>query len=86
VGAAVLNNTRAQAALPAPTPQVIAPREIISDLMDIPDVKDYLGRMLSGVGVFGRWAEAPLGFDEPGHAGGGLRGCFCVGHFFRMIT
>ena len=58
VGAAVLNNTRAQAALLAPTPQVIAPREIVSDLMDIPDVKDYLGRMLSGVGV-----RYPLPYD-----------------------
>jgi 2-polyprenyl-6-methoxyphenol hydroxylase-like FAD-dependent oxidoreductase len=51
VGAAVLNNTRAQAALLAPTPQVMALREIMSDLMDIPDVKEYFGRMLSGVGV-----------------------------------
>jgi len=51
VGAAVLNNTRAQAALLAPTPQVMALREIMSDLMDIPDVKTYFGRMLSGVGV-----------------------------------
>jgi len=51
VGAAVLNNTRAQAALLAPTPQVKALREIMSDLMDIPDVKEYFGRMLSGVGV-----------------------------------
>jgi 2-polyprenyl-6-methoxyphenol hydroxylase-like FAD-dependent oxidoreductase len=51
VGAAVLNNTRAQAALLAPNPQVLALREIVSDLMDISDVKEYLGRMLSGVGV-----------------------------------
>jgi 2-polyprenyl-6-methoxyphenol hydroxylase-like FAD-dependent oxidoreductase len=51
VGAAVLNNTRAQAALLTPSPQVVALREIMSDLMDIPDVKEYLGRMLSGVGV-----------------------------------
>jgi hypothetical protein len=51
VGAAVLNNTRAQAALLAPSPQVMALREIMSDLMDIPDVKEYFGRMLSGVGV-----------------------------------
>lgn len=58
VGAAVLNNTRAQAALLAPTPQVIALREIMSDLMDIPDVKEYLGRMLSGVGV-----RYPLPYD-----------------------
>jgi hypothetical protein len=58
VGAAVLNNARAQAALLAPTPQVIALREIVSDLMDIPDVKGYLGRMLSGVGV-----RYPLPYD-----------------------
>ena len=58
VGAAVLNNTRAHAALLAPSPQVMALREIMSDLMDIPDVKDYLGRMLSGVGV-----RYPLPYD-----------------------
>jgi flavin-dependent dehydrogenase len=58
VGAAVLNNTLAQAALLAPTPQVMALREIMSNLMDIPDVKDYLGRMLSGVGV-----RYPLPYD-----------------------
>ncbi|MCW2687049.1 MAG: hypothetical protein JWR37_1939, partial [Mycobacterium sp.] len=51
VGAAVLNNTRAQAALLTPTPEVVALREVMSDLMDIPDVKEYFGRMLSGVGV-----------------------------------
>jgi 2-polyprenyl-6-methoxyphenol hydroxylase-like FAD-dependent oxidoreductase len=51
VGAAVLNNTRAQAALLTPTPQVVALREIMSELMDFPDVKEYFGRMLSGVGV-----------------------------------
>jgi 2-polyprenyl-6-methoxyphenol hydroxylase-like FAD-dependent oxidoreductase len=58
VGAAVLNNTRAQAALLSPTPQVIALREIMSELMDIPDVKGYFGRMLSGVGV-----RYPLPYD-----------------------
>jgi 2-polyprenyl-6-methoxyphenol hydroxylase-like FAD-dependent oxidoreductase len=58
VGAAVLNNTRAQAALLTPTPQVMALREIVSDLMDIPDVKEFLGRMLSGVGV-----RYPLPYD-----------------------
>ncbi|MDT5102380.1 MAG: hypothetical protein QOC76_6117 [Mycobacterium sp.] len=63
VGAAVLNNTRAQAALLTPTPQVVALREIMSDLMDIPDVKEYLGRMLSGVGV-----RYPLRYDAgPDH-------------------
>jgi hypothetical protein len=40
VGAAVLNNTRAQVAPLTPTPQVVALREIMSDLMDIPDVKN----------------------------------------------
>jgi 2-polyprenyl-6-methoxyphenol hydroxylase-like FAD-dependent oxidoreductase len=58
VGAAVLNNTRAQAALLTPTPQVMALREVMSDLMDIPDVKEYLGRMLAGVDV-----RYPLPYD-----------------------
>jgi 2-polyprenyl-6-methoxyphenol hydroxylase-like FAD-dependent oxidoreductase len=58
VGAAVLNNTRAQAALLTSTPQVMALREVMSDLMDVPDVKQYLGRMLSGVGV-----RYPLPYD-----------------------
>ncbi len=51
VGARVIANTLAQAALLDPTPRVDALREIFSDLMDIPDVQAYLGRMLSGVDV-----------------------------------
>ncbi|MEU9831576.1 FAD-dependent monooxygenase [Streptosporangium sp. NPDC048047] len=50
VGAAVLHNTRAQSALLAPGPHVDALRDIVSDLMDLPEVNRHLGRLLSGVG------------------------------------
>jgi hypothetical protein len=49
VGAAVLHNTRAQSALLAPGPHVDALRDIVTDLMDLPEVNRYLGRLLSGV-------------------------------------
>jgi 2-polyprenyl-6-methoxyphenol hydroxylase-like FAD-dependent oxidoreductase len=49
VGAAVLHNTRAQSALLAPGPHVDALRDIISDLMDLPEVNRHLSRLLSGV-------------------------------------
>ena len=47
----VVYNTRAQAALSAATPQAEALYEIFSDLMDLPQVHDYLGRMLTAVDV-----------------------------------
>jgi 2-polyprenyl-6-methoxyphenol hydroxylase-like FAD-dependent oxidoreductase len=49
VGAAVLANTRAQSALLAPGPHVDALREVFSGLMDLPEVNQYLSRLLSGV-------------------------------------
>jgi 2-polyprenyl-6-methoxyphenol hydroxylase-like FAD-dependent oxidoreductase len=49
VGAAVLHNTRAQSALLRPGPHTDALRDIVSDLMDIPDVNRYFGRMMSGL-------------------------------------
>jgi 2-polyprenyl-6-methoxyphenol hydroxylase-like FAD-dependent oxidoreductase len=51
VGERVITNTRAQEALLEPTPQVAALREIMSDLMDLPEVQRYLGGLLSGVDV-----------------------------------
>jgi hypothetical protein len=51
VGARVIANTLAQAALLDQTPQTEALRAIFSDLMDIPPVQTYLGRMLSGLDV-----------------------------------
>ncbi|MFJ6392891.1 FAD-dependent monooxygenase [Streptomyces sp. NPDC091972] len=51
VGAGVLHNTRAQTALLTPDPYTRALRDIFSALMDIPQVKEHLGRMLSGVDV-----------------------------------
>ncbi|WP_214320992.1 FAD-dependent monooxygenase [Nonomuraea sediminis] len=49
VGAAVLHNTRAQSALLAPGPHVDALRDLMSDLMDLPEVNRHLSRVLSGV-------------------------------------
>jgi 2-polyprenyl-6-methoxyphenol hydroxylase-like FAD-dependent oxidoreductase len=48
-GAAVLHNTRAQSALMLPGPHTDALRDIVADLMDIPEVNRYFGRMLSGL-------------------------------------
>jgi 2-polyprenyl-6-methoxyphenol hydroxylase-like FAD-dependent oxidoreductase len=49
VGAAVLHNTRAQSALLAPGPHVDALRDIMSGLMELPEVNRHLSRLLSGV-------------------------------------
>lgn len=51
VGAAVLHNTRAQSALLAPGPHVDALRDVVSDLMDLPEVNRHLSRLLSGVTI-----------------------------------
>jgi 2-polyprenyl-6-methoxyphenol hydroxylase-like FAD-dependent oxidoreductase len=51
VGARVIANTLAQAALMESSPEVDALRELMSELMDIPDVQAHLGRMLSGTDV-----------------------------------
>ncbi|MET7328896.1 FAD-dependent monooxygenase [Nonomuraea sp. NPDC005650] len=51
VGAAVLHNTRAQSALLRPGAHVAAMRDIVSDLLDFPDVNRYFGRMLNGLGT-----------------------------------
>lgn len=59
VGAGVVHNTRAQTALLPPTPQVDALREIFSDLMDLPQVHDHLGRMLLGTDVRYRFPYPP---------------------------
>ena len=49
VGAAVLHNTRAQSALLCPGPHVDALRDVVADLMDLPEVNRHLSRLLSGV-------------------------------------
>lgn len=49
VAAGVLHNTRAQSALLSPGPHVDALREIMADLMDLPEVNRHLSRLLSGV-------------------------------------
>ncbi|MET9244081.1 FAD-dependent monooxygenase [Nonomuraea sp. NPDC003709] len=51
VGAAVLHNTRAQSALSLPGEHAAAMRDIVSDLLDLPDVNRYFGRMLNGLGT-----------------------------------
>lgn len=49
VAEATLHNTRAQSALMRPGPHTDALRDIVSDLMDIPEVNRYFGRLLSGL-------------------------------------
>lgn len=49
VAAGVLHNTRAQSALLSPGPHVDALRDIMADLMDLPEVNRHLSRLLSGV-------------------------------------
>ncbi|WP_222853813.1 FAD-dependent monooxygenase [Fodinicola acaciae] len=68
VGAAVLHNTRAQSALLRPGPHTDALREVISDLMDIPEVVRYFGLMISGLDIR---HELPYEVDHP------LAGAYC---------
>lgn len=49
VAAGVLHNTLAQSALLAPGPHTDALRDIMSDLMDLPEVNRHLSRLLSGI-------------------------------------
>ncbi|MCG3755453.1 FAD-dependent monooxygenase [Amycolatopsis sp. Poz14] len=68
VGAAVLRNTRAQSALLAPGPHVDALREIVAELMDLPQANRYFSDLLSGVAE--RYelpypAEEPVGLHGP---------------------
>ncbi|WP_216901199.1 FAD-dependent monooxygenase [Nocardia alni] len=51
VGAAVLHNTRAQTALLAPTPHAQAMRDIVSDLLDIHEVKVFFNEMMTGTAI-----------------------------------
>ena len=65
-GEAVLRNTRAQSALLAPGPHVDALREIVAELMDLPEVNRYFADLLSGTTVrydFG--APDPVGRHSP---------------------
>jgi 2-polyprenyl-6-methoxyphenol hydroxylase-like FAD-dependent oxidoreductase len=50
-GEAVLHNTRAQSALLTPGPHVDALREIVAELMDIPEANRYFTELLSGVNL-----------------------------------
>jgi 2-polyprenyl-6-methoxyphenol hydroxylase-like FAD-dependent oxidoreductase len=51
VGAGVLHNTRAQDALLGITPQMLALRDIVTELLDIREVKIYFNEKLSGLGI-----------------------------------
>lgn len=62
VGAAVLHNTRAQSALLRPGAHTDALRDVVSDLMDIPEVVRYFGLMISGLGIR---HELPYAVDHP---------------------
>lgn len=57
-GAAVLHNTRAQSALLRPGPHVDALRDIVAELMDIPEANRYFGRMMNGL-------DTRYAFDYP---------------------
>lgn len=48
-GEAVLRNTRAQSALLAPGPHVDALREIVAEVLDLPEANKYFADLLSGV-------------------------------------
>ncbi|WP_284747349.1 FAD-dependent monooxygenase [Amycolatopsis sp. RTGN1] len=48
-GEAVLRNTRAQSALLAPGPHVDALREIVGEVLDLPEANRYFADLLSGV-------------------------------------
>jgi 2-polyprenyl-6-methoxyphenol hydroxylase-like FAD-dependent oxidoreductase len=60
VAARVLENTRAQVALMRPDPLTSALRDIVSDLMKLPEANRYFGEMLTGVGI-----RYDLGDDDP---------------------
>jgi 2-polyprenyl-6-methoxyphenol hydroxylase-like FAD-dependent oxidoreductase len=67
-GEAVLRNTRAQSALLSPGPHVDALREIVAELMDLPEANRYFADLLSGTGVrydFPYPAPAPVGEHCP---------------------
>jgi 2-polyprenyl-6-methoxyphenol hydroxylase-like FAD-dependent oxidoreductase len=65
---AVLRNTRAQSALLAPGPHVDALREIVAELMDLPEANRYFAGLMSGVRhryAFPYPAPAPAGEHCP---------------------
>ncbi|MFI6326380.1 FAD-dependent monooxygenase [Nonomuraea sp. NPDC050556] len=49
VGAAVLHNTLAQSALMRPGPHTDALRDIVGELMELPEVNRYFGELLAGL-------------------------------------
>jgi 2-polyprenyl-6-methoxyphenol hydroxylase-like FAD-dependent oxidoreductase len=62
VGAAVLHNTRAQSALLQPGPHIDALRDIMSDLMDLPEVNAYFAELMTG--LRGRY---PMPYEAGAH-------------------
>lgn len=67
-GEAVLRNTRAQSALLAPGPHVDALREIVGEVLDLPEANRYFADLLSGVRErydFPYPAPAPVGEHCP---------------------
>lgn len=67
-GEAVLRNTRAQSALLAPGPHVDALREIVSELMDLPEANRYFSVLLSGIDQryeFPYESKKPVGLHSP---------------------
>ena len=67
-GEAVLRNTRAQSALLAPGPYVDALREIVGELMDLPEANRYFSALLSAVNQryeFPYESKEPVGLHSP---------------------
>jgi hypothetical protein len=64
----VLRNTRAQSALMAPGPHVDALRDIVAELMDLPETNRYFTELLSAVNTryeFPYPAQDPVGRHTP---------------------
>ncbi|QXE33256.1 FAD-dependent monooxygenase [Streptomyces sp. GMY02] len=59
VGWGVVHNTRAQTALLPATPYVEALRDIVTDLLDLPQVNRHIGGLLSGIDVRYQLPYAP---------------------------
>jgi 2-polyprenyl-6-methoxyphenol hydroxylase-like FAD-dependent oxidoreductase len=67
-GDAVLRNTRAQSALLAPGPHVDALRDIVAELLDVPEANRYFTELLSAVNSryeFPYPAQEPVGRHSP---------------------
>ncbi|MFC4008635.1 FAD-dependent monooxygenase [Nonomuraea purpurea] len=64
--ARVLRNTRAQVALMRPGPQVDALREVLSEVLELPEARDHFGGMMDGTDIaYAPGADARVGRFAP---------------------